>query len=344
MPEPPEHGEPNASPPDSGYGWICVAACFLINFSTWGAVASYGVYLSYYLTTNRFEGASPLDFAFVGGFNFAFAMLAAPLVTVLTRRLGKYVTMPIGIALQTTGYITAGFATRIWHLYLTQGILVGLGIGFIYIPSLPILSQWFDARRSLANGISSSGSGFGGALFAWVTSAIIDALGLRWALCITGIMTFALASIATAMVRDRNRYIKPPQLALDLTLLARYDVLLLLAWSFVSMLGYIALLFSLSDFALAIGLSSQRATDVIGLLNIGTAIGRPLIGILSDKSSRLDVAGALTLACSVLCFAFWIPALSFALLVVFALLAGAVLGVFWMVSLEHNCNTTSYGH
>jgi hypothetical protein len=33
-----------------------------------------------------------------------------------------------------------------------------------------------------------------------------------------------------------------------------------------------------------------------------------------------------------LCFVFWIPTQSFALLVVFALLAGAVLGVFWMVS------------
>ncbi|KAK3672634.1 hypothetical protein LTR78_007446 [Recurvomyces mirabilis] len=330
MPDPSDNDELDATPPDGGYGWVCVAACFLINFSTWGAVASYGVYLSYYLSTNRFRSASPLDFAFVGGFNFAFAMLAAPLVTSLTPRFGKHTTMPIGIALQTTGYITAGFATQIWHLFLTQGVLVGLGIGFIYIPSLPILSQWFDARRSLANGISSSGSGFGGALFAWVTGAIIDALGLRWALCITGIMTCFLTSIATAVVRDRNKYIKPPQLALDLTLLARYDVLLLLAWSFVSMLGYIALLFSLSDFALAIGLSSQRATDVIGLLNIGTAIGRPLIGTLSDKSRRLDVAGALTLVCSLLCFAFWIPAQSFALLAVFALLSGAVLGVFWM--------------
>lgn len=27
------------TPPDGEYGWLCVAACFLINFSTWGAVA-----------------------------------------------------------------------------------------------------------------------------------------------------------------------------------------------------------------------------------------------------------------------------------------------------------------
>jgi hypothetical protein len=26
-------------PPDGGYGWVCVAACFTINCFTWGAVS-----------------------------------------------------------------------------------------------------------------------------------------------------------------------------------------------------------------------------------------------------------------------------------------------------------------
>ena len=97
------------------------------------------------------------------------------------------------------------------------------------------------------------------------------------------------------------------------------------------MLGYIALLFSLSDFALEAGLSPQQATNVVGVLNVGTAVGRPVIGIVSDKSSRLDVAGALTLVCGLSCFAFWVPVQSFGLLIFFALVAGAILGVFWMV-------------
>lgn len=43
------------------------------------------------------------------------------------------------------------------------------------------------------------------------------------------------------------------------------------------------------------------------------------------------MAGVLTLVCSLLSIAMWIPAESFRLLAVFAVLAGAVLGVFWMV-------------
>jgi MFS family permease len=280
----------------------------------------------------------------VGGFNFAFAMIVAPLVTLLTHRFGKFVTMPVGIVVQTSGYIAAGFVDSISQLIVTQGILVGIGIGFIYVPSLPILSQWFEARRSLANGIASAGSGFGGALFAWTTGAIIDAFGLKWALCTTGLITFFLTAIATSLLRDRNKYIRPPQLALDTSLLKKYEVQLLLAWSFVSMLGYITLLFSLSDFALSIGISPQRATDVIGLLNVGTAIGRPIIGIASDKSNRIDVALALTLICGLSCFALWIPVQSYGLLVFFSLLAGAILGVFWMVNQATNAILESYAY
>lgn len=296
------------------------------------------------MRTERYPGATGLEYALVGGFNFAFAMIVAPLVTLLTHRFGKFVTMPIGIVVQTSGYIAAGFVDSISQLIVTQGTLVGIGIGFIYVPSLPILSQWFEARRSLANGIASAGSGFGGALFAWTTGAIIDAFGLKWALCTTGLITFFLTAIATSLLRDRNKYIRPPQLALDTSLLKTYEVQLLLAWSFVSMLGYITLLFSLSDFALSIGISPQRATDVIGLLNVGTAIGRPIIGIASDKSNRIDVALALTLICGLSCFALWIPVQSYGLLVFFSLLAGAILGVFWMVNQATNAILESYAY
>jgi hypothetical protein len=37
---------PDDTPPDGGYGWVCVGSCFLLNFSTWGAVA---VSASFYL-------------------------------------------------------------------------------------------------------------------------------------------------------------------------------------------------------------------------------------------------------------------------------------------------------
>lgn len=50
----------------------------MINGGVWGLLASYGVYLSYYLSHDTFEGTSDLAYAFIGGVNFAAAMLVAP--------------------------------------------------------------------------------------------------------------------------------------------------------------------------------------------------------------------------------------------------------------------------
>lgn len=294
---------------------------------------SFGVYLSEYLSSGLFTEARPLDYGFIGGFNFAFAMLLAPLATYLTRRFGKNSVLLCGSVLQCSGYVTASFATKIWHLYLSQGLLVGCGIGFIIIPSMAILSQWFSRRRSLANGISSAGSGIGGVILTWGTGSMIRSLGLAWALRTTGLVTLAANITATIFIRDRNHQIRPTQLAFDITLLRRYEVILLLLWAFISMFGYITLLFSLSDFAISISLSRSQATDIVGFLNLGTAVGRPVIGILSDRFSRTNTAAVLTLVCGLICFALWLPATSFGLTVFFALLCGAILGVFWMVNI-----------
>ena len=92
-----------------------------------------------------------------------------------------------------------------------------------------MLSQWFDKKKSLANGISAAGSGVGGAAFAWGPEAVIQRLGIRWALRITGIVAFVANTSATAFIRDRNKAIRPSQLGFDTKLLRRYEVLLLLA-------------------------------------------------------------------------------------------------------------------
>ncbi|KAH8706901.1 major facilitator superfamily domain-containing protein [Phaeosphaeriaceae sp. PMI808] len=325
-----DDGRSDEAAPDGGYGWVCVAACFTVNCFTWGTVSAYGVYLSHYLAGDVFPEASTWDYAFVGGFNFSIAMLIAPFVTILTRRLGIHRVMIAGLVFESGGFIAASFATRIWQLYISQGVLIGCGIGCLYIPSLPILSQWFVRRRSLVNGISAAGSGVGGAAFAWGTEAIIERFDIGWALRITGMIAFAANLAAVTVIRDRNSVIQPYQLGFDTKLLRRYDVVLLLAWAFISMLGYIVLLFSLADFALAIGLTRAQATDVIGLLNVGTAVGRPVIGMFSDRWSRIDTAGVLTLLCGLSCFAFWLPATCFGLTVFFAILCGAIVGVFWM--------------
>jgi MFS family permease len=136
-------------------------------------VQSYGVYLAYYLSEDVFPGATPMDFALIGGFNFAFAMIVDPIITLIARKFNTRLSMLVGVTLLAVGCIPASFADHIWHLYLSQSVLIGLGVGFTYIPSIAIISQWFLKKRSLANGISAAGSGIGGSLFSFIMDIII---------------------------------------------------------------------------------------------------------------------------------------------------------------------------
>lgn len=260
------------------------------------------------------------------------AMLVSPVVTVIARQYDIHIPMLLGVAFQTGGFIAASFATLIWHLYLTQGVLVGFGVGFTYIPSIAILSQWFSKRRSLANGISAAGSGIGGLVFSLAVRAAINNISLAWSLRLTGLVSGLMNMIATIAIRSRNHHVQPTQHPFDRVLLRRYDVILVLAWAFVSMLGYITLLFSMSDFARSIGLDDAQAAVVTALLNLGTALGRPFIGVVSDRFGRIETSGLITLLCSISVFAIWLPATSYGVTVFFVIINGGMLGVFWVVS------------
>ncbi|ETS80842.1 hypothetical protein PFICI_08371 [Pestalotiopsis fici W106-1] len=316
-------------PPDGGYGWFCVLAQFLINGFTWGVAASYSVYLAHYLSHDIFPEASSVDYAFIGGFNFAFALLSAPLATLLIRIGGARTPMLLGAILLPLGFASASFAIRVWHLYLSQGLCVGVGIGLIYIPATAIIPQWFDKKRSLANGISAAGSGIGGLSLCFSAQVMLDTVGLALTLRITAVIVFVVNLSATIVMRSRNREIKPDMHLLKLHLLSSYQVRLLLAWSVVIMFGYMTLMFSLSDYALAIGRSRQNSATVAAVLNLGAAIGRPLIGYLSDRMGRVVVAGSATFATGILVFALWLPTTEYGLLIPFALISGAILGIFW---------------
>ena len=89
------------------------------------------------------------------------------------------------------------------------------------------------------------------------------------------------------------------------------------------------LLFSLPNFALSVGLSPYQGAIVAALLNLGQGIGRPLIGIFSDRAGRINVAAFLTFFCGFLCLVCWIFAKSYGVLIFFAILGGTVAGTIW---------------
>lgn len=155
-------------------------------------------------------------------------------------------------------------------------------------------------------------------------------LSLPWTFRICALTTLAVNVICTILIRDRNHQIKPNQRAFDVSLLRRYQFVLLMFWGIFSMLGYVVILFSLPDYARAQGFSDTQGSVLSALLNLGMAFGRPLVGWVSDRWGRLNVGGIMTMVTAISCFVIWMPAgKSFGVAILFSLVNGAVCGTFW---------------
>ena len=112
--------------------------------------------------------------------------------------------MSIGAVLLCAGQIAAAYATQMWHLFLTQGVLFALGLGFIMVTNQPIVAQWWGKRRALASGFVGGGSGIGGLLFANLDRYLIEHKGLKWAFLVNGLVSAAVMIPAIIFMRRES--------------------------------------------------------------------------------------------------------------------------------------------
>jgi MFS family permease len=268
-------------------------------------------------------------YAVIGGVGFSFGLFVAPLATFLIRIFGTRVVVNVGAVFVGVGLIAASFATQQWHLLLSQGICFGCGAGFLFVSTVNIVPQWFLRRRSVATGITSAGMGVGGLTYSLGVGTMIPRLGVSWTYRILGIIAVTVIVIAANLLRDRNKAVGSRHNAFQASLFKRMEFILFLAWGAFSMLGYIVLIFSLSNFAASIGLSPHQGSIISALVNLGQAVGRPLAGLSSDRYGRINIAGLLTFLTGVFCLVVWIFAHSMGVACLFAILVGVAGGVYW---------------
>ena len=301
----------------------------LVTRLTWFHNKAYGIFLDFFLASDRYPGATSLDYALIGGLSTSMSLTITPLINTSSRLLGIRPSLTIGLVFITVSLIGASFATQVWHLYLSQGVCFGWGLGFLYVGSSNIIPQWFSSRRSLANGISAAGAPFGGIVYSLAISSMLEDLGPAMTFRVLAICAFVANLVAIVLIHDRNKVQQPNQSAFNYRLLKRLEIWLVVGWGCLSELGYTILLYSLPNYARRIGLSAHQGSIVGALINLGILIGRPSTGYLSDTWGRINMATATTGLCGVACLAVWIFSKSFGSLCFFAILAGTLCGTFW---------------
>ncbi|XP_026729050.1 monocarboxylate transporter 3-like [Trichoplusia ni] len=184
--------------PDGGWGWVVVAASFLIATVADGLAFSYGLMHDKFVI---FFETSEAKTSLIGSLFISVPLIAGPIMSALVDRYGcRSMTIVGGIA-STIGFVAASYSNSVEVLYVTYGIMAGLGTGLLYVTAVVSIAYWFEKRRNLAVGLGSCGVGFGTFIYSPLTTYLLEEFGWRGTLLLLA-GTVLNVCVCGAVMRD----------------------------------------------------------------------------------------------------------------------------------------------
>jgi len=163
---------------DGFYGWINMAVIFLFNIAVMMMMMAFGQFLPFWLQDfpgwNRpaITGAQTVSLILTG--------LSAPMVGIYIMKWGAKRAIVLGNILSVIALVFLSFQTKIWHLYLGSGVILGMGMSIGgMLATMTVINNWFIARRSLALAVSMASIGLTGAIFSPLLMTMITSIGWR---------------------------------------------------------------------------------------------------------------------------------------------------------------------
>jgi len=281
------------------YRWLVVAALFALWTVVFGIQYSFGVFfrpLQEALGASR--GTVSLAMT-VHLLVFALTMIPAgwAIGRFPARRVYSLATVGLGLPLALCSRVTEP-----WQLYLLYGIM-GVSMS-IYGPSIfAIIAGWFTAKRGLALGLASAGSGFGTLIAAPLSSALIHAYGWRNAFAILGVGSFCILLAVAQSIRnppgwkpsrpgaagggpaagDRLPGADHPGRMTFRQAIATRAILLIIAGSMSAQIASRVIVVHIAPHAMDVGVSPFAAAMALSIIGCGSVLGRVMMGFVQDR-------------------------------------------------------------
>ncbi|XP_072339603.1 monocarboxylate transporter 7-like isoform X1 [Scyliorhinus torazame] len=169
--------------PDGGWGWIIAIAFFFVEVLTYGIIKSFGVFFNDLMT---YFNESNSRVSWILSISAFVMMFTAPLSTILSNHFGYRPVVMLGGLLVSMGMVAASFAQAIVEMYLAIGVVSGVGFCLSFLPTVTILSQYFDKYRSLVIAVASTGECFAIFVFAPAFTLLKNHLGWKNCLLVIG--------------------------------------------------------------------------------------------------------------------------------------------------------------
>ncbi|MFC7061451.1 OFA family MFS transporter [Halobacillus seohaensis] len=280
--------------------WLIALAAVGIHISI-GSVYAWSVF------TNPLIDQYGWDLSYVSlTFSIAilFLGLSAAFMGHFVEKYGPRVSGIVAASFFGVGMMTSGVATTlesIWLLYITYGVLGGIGLGIGYITPVSTLVKWFPDRRGLATGLAIMGFGFAAMIASPIMASLIESVGIPATFFILGI-TYFVVMMASALYLERppegymKEFAQVEKKTPDLSQLTANEAIktrrfwLLWVMLFINVTCGIAVLSVASPIAQEIaGLSAAAAATMVGIMGFFNGAGRIAWATISDYMGRPNV-------------------------------------------------------
>ena len=311
-----------SSPPDGGYGWVVVAASFVVHLLVLGNIYSFGVLFPVYISVFHQSQGSV---AWVGSISAGLMTGLGAYSGAWADQYGNGLMVCVGSIFVSVGFLLASYSTELWQLYLTQGFLAGIGYSLAFISGISVVGQWFTEKRGLAIGIAVAGSGLGQFALSIVTGILLEKYKWRTTLRYLALIDFVgLTLCGIAIRRFVPRYKSTPSNSGMIYFKDRNFVLLYVS-SVICTLGLFMPYTHLPKYAELHGVSVSDSIYILSVMGIASAAGRIAIGFGADALGKLPmlvmcmvVGGASTLC--------WMACTTFVTLMIYGVVYGFFAG------------------
>jgi MFS family permease len=312
---------------ETPYAWVVVWATFVCLALIFGVSYSFAAFFESFAVEFSAQRA---DVSWIFGLSgFVYFVMGAG-GGMLADRFGPRIVCSAGMALIALGLMATSWATSLFAVYLSYGLLVGLGIALVYTPSIASVQPWFTTRRGLAGGIASSGVGAGTLLVPVLVAMAIGPMPWREAMQVLALGVLVLGLLSAALLRrapaapSSGSGGSASGLSLRETLRSPTFRWLYLATVLASPVMFIPFA-HVSASARDLGLGEAFAVGLVGLIGVGSLVGRFAIGLLADRLGRAQTLVLMQLSMGA-SYVLWGAAGGQGLLVVFALWFGLSYG------------------
>ncbi|EED16861.1 MFS monocarboxylate transporter, putative [Talaromyces stipitatus ATCC 10500] len=312
---------------DTGFkAWSQVLGSFFLFFNSWGLINTFGAFQTYY-EDQILSHESASTIAWIGSIESFLLMFIGVVAGPLFDAGFLSVMLAFGSFMVVFGYMMTSLASEYYQVMLAQGICVGIGAGFLFVPSVAILPQYFRKRRALANGIAASGSSFGGVIYPIMFDQLQRQVGFPWATRAIAFVALGTCTFSCLILRARFLPTERRDL-IQLSAFKEVPYTLFCFGMFFGFLGFYNFLIYVQPWAIQNGVvNANLGFYLVSILNAASIFGRITPNLIADYTGPINIllpAAGLT-ALMAFC---WIAVNSAAGIIVLAALYGFFSGGF----------------